>query len=82
MLYEDRTGVVWAGLSEGLFRYEPESDSFQAFLHDEDDPRSLAAGVVSDIQQDLSGALWVLTSGTAETIPALNRMVHRQASTP
>jgi len=72
-LHEDRTGTVWAGLSEGLFRYDPGTDRFEAFLHDPEDPGSLAAGVVLGIQEDPAGVLWFLTRRGAKFSAVLSR---------
>ncbi len=58
-LFEDRKGLIWIGSAAGLDRYDKETNTFQHFAHDPDDPATICAGTVLAIAEDRRGALWV-----------------------
>jgi ligand-binding sensor domain-containing protein/signal transduction histidine kinase len=62
-LFVDRTGVLWVGTSEGLDRYDRDTDSFVHYRHRANDPNSLPGYEVRSLAEDASGTLWVATSG-------------------
>lgn len=63
-LYEDRAGTLWVGTNKGgLNRYDPQSETFTAFVHHPDDPESLSLNAVNAIVEDSNGYLWVATDG-------------------
>ena len=53
-LYESSDGTVWVGTAQGLATYNEENDAFTRVA-----PEFM--NLVSDIQEDRSGALWVAT---------------------
>ncbi|CAM2066335.1 SpoIIE family protein phosphatase [Sulfidibacter corallicola] len=55
---------VWVGTrNRGLYRYDRERDSFEAYLHDPDNFESLSSNLVSHIHRDRRGGLWISTYG-------------------
>ncbi|GAB2851123.1 hypothetical protein GCM10027277_19250 [Pseudoduganella ginsengisoli] len=59
-LYEDNQGRLWAGTSNGLVRYNPESNDFTPFLPEGGPPNK---GIVKNIVSDGKGGMWVATWG-------------------
>jgi transcriptional regulator with GAF, ATPase, and Fis domain/ligand-binding sensor domain-containing protein len=63
LLYADRQGQLWIGTStNGLCRYNPNTDKFDRFKHDQHNPESLAARFVNAIMEDGNGELWMGTN--------------------
>ncbi len=61
---EDGAGLLWMGtFSGGVLRLEPETGELARYLHDPEDPESLANNNVSYILEDSRGTLWVGTEG-------------------
>ena len=59
---QDHLGMMWFGTRNGgLSRYD--GYSFRNFVHDPDDPSSIAHNYVWDLLIDREGSLWVATSG-------------------
>jgi diguanylate cyclase (GGDEF)-like protein len=56
-LFQDRTGYLWVGTDNGLFRYD--GSSFQTFSHAEGLPNSEIRGLAESPE----GVLWVATQG-------------------
>ncbi|MBD0283968.1 MAG: SMP-30/gluconolactonase/LRE family protein [Flavisolibacter sp.] len=55
---EDRQGVLWAGSDEGLFRYNPQTDTYERFI----DPSSgIGINNTSSIIEDKEHHLWLAT---------------------
>lgn len=69
-LVVDKDGVMWVGGSTGLDRYDRESDAFEYYRHDPDDPHSLLDNEVNALFVDSRGVLWV---GTAQGLNAMDR---------
>jgi signal transduction histidine kinase/ligand-binding sensor domain-containing protein len=75
MIYEDRAGVIWAGCGEpldylpakagdgGLNRLNKTTGKFTRYLHDENDPASIADNRVRAIFEDSKGNFWVGSLG-------------------
>ncbi len=57
-LYEDRSGHVWIGTRQGLFKYDHATNSFQAFYHDPADPASMSENTSFCIYEDSLGFIW------------------------
>ena len=69
-LYEDREGVIWAGVTDsGVTRFETKPPSFQKLPHELGNPNSSGEPFVSAIYEDRRGTLWI---GTRQALSRLN----------
>jgi len=59
-VFRDRSGFLWVGSREGLFRYD--GQSVERFVHDASDPTSISDNSIRWIFQDREGRLWVGTN--------------------
>ncbi len=60
----DRSGMVWIGTaSRGLFKFDPTAERFTRYLHNPNDPQSLAHDYVTGLYEGPSGGLWINTRG-------------------
>lgn len=66
-IVQDQQGFIWIGGSNGLARYN--GHSFELFLHNPKDLRSLSNNFVWDLLVDHDGHLWVATTN------GLNRFI-------
>lgn len=71
-LYEDKAGVLWVGTGVaflintkegGLNRFNRNTRNFTQYLHDPNNPHSLASNKVRAIFEDSKGIFWVGTDG-------------------
>ncbi len=60
---EDRVGDIWIATDGGVNRYLPNDDTFEVFVHDPTDPRSLSNNIVNQIYEGPSGILYFGTFG-------------------
>ncbi len=75
-IYEDRSGVLWIGTSEGgLNKYERRKRKFRFYQHEADRVNSLSAKSVSTVFEDQNGVLWVGTYGGG-----LNKLIENQST--
>ncbi|MBC2839779.1 two-component regulator propeller domain-containing protein [Robiginitalea sp. SC105] len=71
MLYVDTTGTLWVSTGMpwslngrgGLNRFDSETDSFERYLHDPNDPTTLTNNKVRTLYEDSKGNFWVGTAG-------------------
>ncbi len=57
-LLKDKTGALWVGtLTNGVFRYDPDTESFRHFKVDEQ------GYAVWDLYQDGAGVIWIASNG-------------------
>jgi len=59
---EDSRGALWLG-GEGLYRFDPSTETFVHYVHVPGDSTSLSDNGVSAIHEDRDGVLWVGTFG-------------------
>ncbi len=74
-IYEDRQGTLWIGCGSsffnlgenpgdgGLNRFDRRTGKFRRFLHDPDDPASIANNKVRALFEDSKGNFWVGSAG-------------------
>ena len=63
-IYEDRSGVLWVGTSEGgLSKFDRTNRKFTHYQSEANNPNSLSTNSVSSFYEDQSGALWIGTYG-------------------
>jgi len=61
-LYEDSSGILWIGtIGSGLNRFDPRTETFTRYQHDETDPTTLAHNDVDVIYEDTQQRLWIGT---------------------
>ncbi len=60
---EDRNHNLWIGtLGAGMYKFIPETQQFQQFRHQPDDPHSLSHDIVACIYVDPGDTLWIGTA--------------------
>ncbi|HEY5369546.1 MAG TPA: two-component regulator propeller domain-containing protein, partial [Hanamia sp.] len=81
-IYEDHEGVIWVGTGSpfgenaqggaaGLNRFDRKTGTFKSYLHDPNNPNSIADNRVRAIFEDSKGNFWVGTAG--DGLQTLNR---------
>jgi signal transduction histidine kinase/ligand-binding sensor domain-containing protein/DNA-binding NarL/FixJ family response regulator len=81
-LYQDKSGMIWAGTSEGLLRFDPDQlirnpAAYVCHTMDIDRPNSLSSNDIKTICQDSEGVVWIGTAGGG-----LNKYVEATADAP
>ena len=62
-IVEDHEKYLWIGTANGLFRLDPETEYFEPFLHDPNNPHSLSSSWIWAIYEDEeNNNLWVGTN--------------------
>jgi len=61
-LCESKTGKIWIGTDmHGLLCFDKQTDKFELFQHDPNNPRSLSHNYVNAIIEDRNGFIWIGT---------------------
>jgi len=73
-LLEDHDGTLWIGTSNGLNKFNPNTQTFTHYQHDPDDENSLSENRVTVLIEDAAGNLWIGTrsAGLARWDPSTN----------
>ena len=59
-LFEDRDACIWVGTAaNGLNKFNRNTESFQRFKHNPNDPGSLSSMHITKLFQDRSGTIWI-----------------------
>ena len=58
-IIQDKDGYIWIGTHDGLNRFD--GYSFKTFISDANDPYSLGGNLISDMDLDSLGNLWIST---------------------
>ena len=61
-ILEDSHHTIWISGAGGLSIYQPVTDNFKTYRHNEIDKTSLTTNEIEDLFEDRSGALWIATS--------------------
>lgn len=61
-ILQDRYGLMWFGTEYGLIRYD--GHEARAYVHEPDNPHSLAGNVITTIAEDPNGDLWIGTQNS------------------
>lgn len=60
--FEDKDGVLWfASMGSGLWKYQPENQTFKKYENEKGNENSLSSSSVSSVMQDSQGRIWVST---------------------
>ena len=59
-LHQDKSGFIWLGTPNGLFRYD--GNEFKSFIHQPQDENTLLNSSVDGIFEDMNEYLWLVTS--------------------
>ena len=63
-IFQSCDGMLWfATFNRGLFRYNPRTKEWKVFIHDPDDPGSLAHNKIISIYEDSKKNLWFTSEG-------------------
>lgn len=65
-VFQDRHGILWVGLIEGLWRFDPGEKTFRKYQSDHNNPNSISNTLVKCIAEDPSEPerfLWIGTGG-------------------
>lgn len=78
-MMEDRAGKIWIGSTWGLARFDPTTDTMDAFHYERDHPRSIAESGICSIYEDSGGVLWLGSNGNGlfRYDPKAQRFTHR-----
>ena len=61
--YEDRSGIIWFGTNEGIYKFDYMEKKFPCINYDPMNPLSLSCPRVRAIFEDSAGVLWIGTYG-------------------
>ncbi|HEV3117428.1 MAG TPA: PAS domain-containing protein, partial [Gemmataceae bacterium] len=82
-LAESPDGGIWMGTGGGLSRFDPQTESFQTFHHDDRDPRTLAGESIRTIAMGHGNALWIAYDGAGfDRFDVVNHEVTRYRHDP
>ena len=60
-MVQDRQGRLWVASYEGIYRYDLDTQTYQRFFHDPQDPGGLPEKIVFDVFEDRDGGIWAVT---------------------
>jgi signal transduction histidine kinase/ligand-binding sensor domain-containing protein/DNA-binding response OmpR family regulator len=83
-VFKASSGKLWIGTDgDGLYVYDPRTDSTERFRNDPGDPASLSHDFVIEVFEDAAGRIWVGTrSGLDLFDPGSRSFSHVDAGTP
>ena len=77
-VYADKKGIIWIGtFQNGLDRFDPETETFTHFQHNNKDASSIISDSVRAIVEDDDGTIWVGTANGLDRLdPATGKFTH------
>jgi len=72
---QDSNGLLWLSTSVGLFSLDPQSGKTRQFVHDPNDPASLASSDVKSSGTDHKGTFWVANGQGLDAFDAMSGKV-------
>ena len=83
---EGNNGILWLSTwGGGLRKFDTETETFEVFLHNPDDPNSITSNIVGHMAFDTTGILWFGTPQGLDSIDPNNYMIvqyHPDSSDP
>ncbi len=67
--YEDKNGYIWVSTTDGLSRFDRNTETFKTYLHFGGDPSSMSSSSIKCIYEDSKENFWIGTLGSG-----LNKM--------
>ena len=63
-LCEDNDGMIWIATDGGgLNKFDPVTEKFERFVHDDNDPNSISSDIIQNVFCDSKNNIWVSTWG-------------------
>lgn len=61
-IFQDKDGLMWfASMGNGLWKYDPEKNTFKKYIYEEGKENTLGSNSVSSVMQDSKGRIWIST---------------------
>ena len=78
VIFGDQKGFIWIGTTEGLDKFNPATNTFYHYKHDQNNINSIGNGYISSIASDNSGNLWLgfFGGGIDKFNPTTNKFIH------
>jgi signal transduction histidine kinase/ligand-binding sensor domain-containing protein len=76
---EDRAGMLWLSTAKGLYKFDPRSGRTTRYVHDPQDPASIADNRINMAKEDREGRLWVASGGGLDEFDRNSGKVVRRA---
>lgn len=76
---EDKKGNIWVStIGGGLNKFDPETNKFYRYLHQEDNSKSIASNAITKIVIDQTGLIWLGTQNEGLDLfnPATGQAIH------
>jgi len=75
---QDKNGIIWiASSNEGFYSFNPATEKFVHFRHEQNDENSLSADEISGLEIDKSGIIWLATQNGLDAFdPTKNSFKH------
>ncbi|EKU89611.1 hybrid sensor histidine kinase/response regulator transcription factor [Bacteroides oleiciplenus] len=79
-IYRDHLENIWVGTNQGLGLFNPKTEEFTVFRHEHNNPHSLIADHIYDIQEMDDGMLWIASDIGGISILDLHNITFKNPS--